>query len=816
MKRRVVITAYSVINDLGKNRFEVEKGIFSGESGLSMQDFEYGDGVTTGPFGAVQNLDEVHPFFEKHHLPYDRCSQLALMAADDCLAESGLDIKNEDPFRLGVSIGTSLGGMRSGDSFHKQWIHDGIKAADDALLKQYPIHAVADVVAMEAGFRGVRNIISTACSASANSLGFAYDYIVNGTHDAILAGGVDPMSRFSFAGFTSLKAIDPSFCRPYSASTGINLAEGAAFFLMEELSHAQARGAKIIAEFMGYGITADAYHQTAPEPGGGGALRAMTNALCLSDIPVRDISYVNGHGTGTHANDSAETNAVLNFFTNRAKDVPLSSTKGATGHCLGAAGSVECAISIMALEKNMAPPTLRFDESVYGGEKAKLDYVPNKAREHKMDVIMSNSFAFGGNNCSIVVARPDYAKDREEKAPDGIVITGAGCVGTGGNSVSELFETFSTLNRRAEAPSFSTKDYNAGHAIVCDEPEWKKLVPLKFLRRTDEVTKLTMASGKQALDSARLVVTRENMNRIGVIYGTGAGPMETIESINRAAETQGITAVNPSSFPNTVLNQAPGTFCLAYLLKGPTSTVSSSTVSFMQAFNYACELLRQDHADAIVVVASDEFNEPLFAGYDKCGLLSRSLLPPLAKGADGILLSKGSVAFVLEKHSHALKRNAAVLASVLGTATCSENCSLIEMDPSGAALKHCLSDAMAQASIEKADLYVSSARGDTLLDQAEEAVIASLPEETHVSVPQALVGTPLGASAGYAVLNALYSFEKGEVTGMPAGDYALREAAGRKLTIGKNTPAEVKTACIAASGFGGTYASVVLGKGDCL
>ena len=138
------------------------------------------------------------------------------------------------------------------------------------------------------------------------------------------------------------------------------------------------------------------------------------------------------------------------------------------------------------------------------------------------------------------------------------------------------------------------------------------------------------------------------------------------------------------------------------------------------------------------------------------------------------------------------------------------------MDPSGAALKHCLSDAMAHASIEKADLYVSSARGDTLLDQAEEAVIASLPEETHVSVPQALVGTPLGASAGYAVLNALYSFEKGEVTGMPAGDYALREAAGRKLTIGKNTPAEVKTACIAASGFGGTYASVVLGKGDCL
>ena len=812
MKRRVVITAFSVINDMGKNRREVEEGIFSGRCGLSMQDFEYGDGVTTGPFGAVHDLDEVHPFFEKYHLPYDRCSQLALMAVDDCLAESGLDLSKEDPYRLGVSIGTSLGGMRSGDEFHRQWIHNGLSAADASYLKQYPIHAVADVVALETGFRGLRNIISTACAASGNSLGFAYDYILDGTHDVILAGGVDPMSRFSFAGFTSLKAIDHDFCRPYSASTGINLAEGAAFFLMEEREHALARGATILAEFLGYGITADAYHQTAPEPGGGGAFRSMTDALRLSGVPLEDISYVNGHGTGTHANDSAESNAVSTFFGERTRDVPLSSTKGATGHCLGAAGSVECAISLMAIQKNMVPPTVHFDTEKYATDK--IDFVPNQARKHPVDVVMSNSFAFGGNNCTIIVSRPDYASDRQETEKEPVVITGMGCVGTGGMSVEELFQTFENRTRRLEEPPFPVENYRSRYIIAADEPDWKKLIPLKFLRRTDRVTKLTMASGRQALESARLTVSRQNMDRIGVIYGTDGGPMETIEAINRAAETQGITAVNPSSFPNTVLNQAPGNFSIAYMLKGATSTISGSTASTLQAFSYACELLQEDHADAIVVVGSDECNEPVFMGHDKVNTLSTTYLPPFAEGADGFVMSQGSVAFVLEKQSAAKRRGAKILATVLGRGTGSSLCSLSTFDPSGDAMKHSVHCAMRSSGLETADLYVSAASGIPDLDKGEAAVISSLPETTLVSAPQALTGTPLGASSGYGILNALYSFEKGEVTGMPEGEYVLNEAVAARMTVGENRKADIRTAVVSAAGFGGNSVSIVLGKGD--
>ena len=169
MKRRVVITGYSVINDLGKNRQAVEEGIFSGKSGITKQKFEFGDGVAEGYYGALNDLTEIHPFFAEHGLHYDRCAQLALMAADDCFRESGLDVAEEDPYRLGVSIGTSLGGMRLGNEFHKQWIRSGIENADAALLPLYPIHSLTDVVAAELHFKGSKNTISTACSASAIS-----------------------------------------------------------------------------------------------------------------------------------------------------------------------------------------------------------------------------------------------------------------------------------------------------------------------------------------------------------------------------------------------------------------------------------------------------------------------------------------------------------------------------------------------------------------------------------------------------------------------------------------------------------------------
>ena len=769
MKKRVVITGYSVLNDMGKNRQEVEEGIFAGRSNISMQDFEYGDGVTTGPYGVIQDLREVDPFFEKEGLPYDRCTQLALMAADGCMRESGLDPEKEDPFRLGVSIGTSLGGMHSGDEFHKQWIGGGLASANEKYLYQYPLHAICDIVAKEHGFRGLKNIISTACSASGTSLGVAYDYIINGSHDAFIAGGVDPYSRFSFAGFTALKAIDKDFCRPYSASTGINLAEGAAFFVLEEYEHAKKRGATIYGEFMGYGITADAYHQTAPEPAGRGALRAMNAALDNSGLDLGQVSYINGHGTGTHANDSAESTSVAAFLGDRVSEVPMSSTKGATGHCLGAAGSVECAISLMALNRDELPPTVRFDENAKPLYNKGIDYIPNRAVKKTTDVVMSNSFAFGGSNCCVVVGS---LKDVDV---EGVIKT---------------------------------------KTIDSQEPEWKKYVPLKFIRRTDEITKYTMAAGREAMNSAKLTVNKANMDRIGVLYGTGTGPMDSIEGVSRAFITRGITAVDPSAFPNTVLNQAPGNFSIAYMLKGPTSTISLSGTAEIVAFQYACELLKNDQADAIIVIGADEANDPMFAGYGKVGMLTKNGEPSLTKGADGLTLSKGAAAFVLEKESCARERGARILATVLAGSCASDNCALSETEADGSGLKHCITEGIEKSAVGVPDLYVCGAPGVPGVDAMEAAVISGLfDDKTALANPQALIGTTPGAAGGYGILSALYAFEKGEVQGMPDGDYETAGSLGDRLPK-ENLAKDVKTAYVSSIGFGGAYAGIVLGKGE--
>ncbi|MBQ7732671.1 MAG: beta-ketoacyl synthase chain length factor [Synergistaceae bacterium] len=387
-------------------------------------------------------------------------------------------------------------------------------------------------------------------------------------------------------------------------------------------------------------------------------------------------------------------------------------------------------------------------------------------------------------------------------------------MGTGGTNPKELFETFEQRLRPFKAiEGFDTSFFTCKSVIACKEPDYKRLVPLKFLKRTDEITKLTMASGKQALDSARIIISKQNTERIGVIYGTGAGPVETLEAINRDATVHGISAVNPASFPNSVLNQAAGNFCIANMLKGPSSTVTGSLASLMQAFFYACELLKNGHADSCVVIASDECNEPLLLGYNKVGLLSSNNLPPLAEGADGMLFSKSSTAFVLEKESAAKSRNAEILASVLSTKCCSDNSELKHVDPEGIELRYCVNEAIKQAGIERTDLYVSSACGIAEFDRAEKALIASLPKETRVSCPQAMLGTPLGASGGYGILNALYSFSSGKVTGMPEGDYTLSQEIALHIKKAENEAADVKTACISSAGFGGTYVSIVLGKG---
>ena len=801
MKKRVAVTGIGVITCLGNNVEEFRRNLFDGKCGISVKEFSFANQKAWGAVGSVGAIGEL-PFFEDNGLIYDRCSHLALIAAKECVDRSNHALDSLDPYRMGIAVGTSLGGMLSGDEFHSQWLRSGLSAADADLLKQYPLHAIADVLALEFGFKGVKNVISTACSAGANSIGYAFDMIQNGRCDLMLAGGVDPMSRFSFAGFRTLKALDHEPCKPYSTSSGINLGEGAAFLLLETFESAMDRKQPILAEVLGYGLSADAYHQTAPDMGGNGAIRAMKSALLNSACTLDDVDYVNGHGTGTSANDFAERKAFRSIFRDHM-NIPLSSIKGSVGHCLGAAGAIEAVATILALQSDSLPPTVNYQNT----EASDINYVPNLSQSRKCDVALSNSFAFGGNNCCLALGKGVSQPPVNVASTcqlDAVVITGIGCLGVGGENIQELALTFDSA-RNCILSDSEILGVDGATAWIGEMPDvnWKAHIPPKFLRRTDVVTKLAMGSGKQALDDSGIRVVRDTMERIGVIYATGTGPLETIERINRGLVLDGVDSVSSSDFPNSVINAAPGNFCIAYSLKGPTSTLSTGGTSFLTALSYAYELLNSRKADAIIVIGADECNEPLVLGIHKAGLLSSSGEAPFSPKADGMVLSQGSVALVLERESDAISQQKRIYATVSGYALTSDHPELGSINHDGQALTECLKRAIHSSGLEHIDVYMSCAGGVPGIDKAEKAAISEVfDSNTTVLNVQTLLGSTAGTVGGYGLLGALHSFLNG-LSGIPRFEHSENAISN----IG-----EIRSACIGTISLGGSYAAVVIEK----
>lgn len=806
---QIVITGYGIISSLGIDKSENRLNVFAGKQGISNYKFSYKDGVVTSPSGVITGELKEHSFFKKYNILPDRASHLALIAADECIKQANIDFSKIDPLRVGIVVGTSLGGMKSADIFHTQWIEQGIEATDSDLIKQYPLHAIADILAAEYGFQGAKVVISTACSSGANAMGFGCDLIKREMYDIVLVGGVDPLSRFSFAGFNALKAIDPNPCRPFSASNGINLGEGAAFFVLESDEYALKRKASIIAEVRGYGISGDAYHPTAPDLSGNGALRSMMAAKVNGTGDIKYITYINGHGTGTSANDSAEKKAWKAFVEGNT-EIPLISNKAALGHCMGAAGAVEIAISIMSIENSQIPPTVNFykEEEKNNGD---INFIPNKALDCQVNGVISNSYAFGGNNCSVLLSKYEKRKIREAEACD-IVITGIGCTGSGGETVEEFFETLTHGTSWIEEIDTTGKDFKTKYVGKMPEITYKKYVKGSTLRRMDTVTKMAMVSGKQALNNSGLRVTPQNCNRIGVIYGTGTGPLETIENVSRKMITEGLNSIDPNAFPNTVLNAAPGQFSIANMLKGPNSTISAGSVSSLSAFIYATELLRNNQADAIIVLSSDEWNEALQIGNERLGLLTKNGALPFAIDASGMILSPGSTAFVLERKDYARERGAKILAQVYGYSMTSDNAPLCSFDPNGTQWSDGMNLARKMSNNMHIDYYASTSYGLPIVDQKELKLMEDmLDKDTLIrSIPR-LIGATSGSLGSYGLLSCIYALEKNEVPNQGDISEGVTEAFHSLLSRTQNKSV-IEYAAVSAASFGGSYTTVIVGK----
>lgn len=330
-----------------------------------------------------------------------RSDLFALVATAEAIADSGLDV-SAAPARIGVALGGTTGGMMAAESCVRDRIEGRLARYRKGRLIGTPISTSADVLAATFGLAGPRLVLSTACSSSANALGIALDWIRLGRADAVIAGGTESLCRTIFAGFNALKAMSPEPCRPFDRRrAGLNLGEGAAIMVIESAAHAAARGARVHARLLGYGTSADAHHLTAPHPEGTGAALAMRRALARAGVDAAAIAYVNAHGTGTPLNDGIEAAAIHAVFGAHTPRVAVSSTKGAVGHTLGAAGAIEGLATVVALRDGFLPPTVNLDDP---DPACDLD-LPRTSRETRVDYALSNSYGFGGNNTSVVFGR---------------------------------------------------------------------------------------------------------------------------------------------------------------------------------------------------------------------------------------------------------------------------------------------------------------------------------------------------------------------------------------------------------------------------
>ncbi len=409
-KNRVVITGMGVVSPVGTGIEKFWKSLIDGKSGIrpiTQFDAALFDSRISGD---VIDYDPAQHFNSKDARNFSRFIQLGLVASKEALADAKLDIPNLDAHRIGVLIGSGIGSIRSAEEEYAKYLEKGPSRISPFFIPKMIINEASGQVSIMSGAKGPCTCVVTACATAANSIGDAFRMIQYGEVDAMIAGGTESATTIlGVGGFCALKALSKRNDAPEKASRpfdlhrdGFVMGEGAGVVILESLAHAKKRGAKIYAELCGYGRTADAYHTTAPEEGGEGAVRAMVQAMKDAGVTPQDISYINAHGTSTYLNDKVETIAIKKTFLSHAKKVPISSTKSMTGHLLGAAGAVELQACVLAIRDNIVPPTINLDTP---DPECDLDYVPHVARKLKVDICLSNSLGFGGHNATLIVKR---------------------------------------------------------------------------------------------------------------------------------------------------------------------------------------------------------------------------------------------------------------------------------------------------------------------------------------------------------------------------------------------------------------------------
>ena len=759
---RVVVTGMGAINGQGANLDEYWEGVRAGRVAIREVEHLPMDGYRTKLGGEVRS----DPTPENEYLNpggfHDRAIDFTMKAAEEAMERCGVGTDGVPAERWGVVVGTCNAGLLAGEEWYRRRREGG--DPDPKLLLLVEPQAISEALSGAFGLKGPVLSVDTACAASANAIGYGAELIRLGQADAVLTGGSDAFSDILISGFNCLESLSPEPAAPYSIDRkGLSLGEGSGMLVLMREDVAREKGAPILAEVAGYGLSADGYHPTAPHPEGKGAARAIQTGLRQAGISPDQVDYVNSHGTGTAKNDTAETAATkAGLGEEAAYNVAVSSTKSMIGHLLGGAGAAEAIVTVKAIENQVAPPTANFTEA---DPDCDLDYVPNEAREMKIDVAVSNNFAFGGANASITFLKPGV---RDEAPPaidaDRVVITGVGSLTAAGSDLGALWEAYRS----------GTETWADEESVRVGRVELKAgdyLSP-KERKRVDRLGLFSIISSKLALEDAGIEVSDENRNRIGVILGTGVGPMESMEEFSAGVIEDGAAGANPAVFPNTVYNAAGGQVALKVGLLGSATTVTAGHAAGASSLCYGYDLTSRDHADAILCLGADAITDTVLAGYRELGVL----------GDDGFALAEAGLALIVERLGKATERDARIYGEVLGYAISSDARGVGRIDPEGEGIERAMVAAMERAGLGSGDIAAvwASQCGLKVADEAEaKAIERVLGDGATVIAPKLKLGEPMGAGASLNMALALRGWEEGDEEASPRGPIIVNS-----LTLG--------------------------------
>lgn len=847
-ERRVVVSGMGAVTAIGRNLPEMWQAVTSGRHGFSEVERIDMTGYMTRIAGEIKG--DLSASLGEAFAGIDRVMQLAVTAAKEALQDAGWDAGM--PERSGCVIGTCLGGMNSWQRWVKQRSEG--KQADPMLWEQMRFNGIAEGLAACFGISGPLLTISTACAAGGNAIGYAADLIRRGKADVVLAGGADALSEIAVAGFHSLQSLASEPCKPYSADrSGLTLGEGAGMLVLESEEHARRRSARIYAEILHYALSSDGYHPTAPHPEGEGAGRAIAQAVAKSGLAPEQIQYINGHGTGTPKNDSAETKSIIRALgETAAANLHVSSTKSMIGHLLGAAGAVEGIVTILALYHGIIPPTVNFTSADH---ECTLHYTPCQAAAYPdLTYALSNNFAFGGNNCCIAfrryreeeadsmplhslhrasggaakpgavelaVVKPatvepaaaeltaveSIAEELEEAASEErIVITGLAQIGSAGASLEDFWEA---LQLPAGTLPVECLDVS-GMAVRLHRLhgyDSARYLSRKETRRMDLFCKLTISVTMDALKHSGLAVDEMGAARIGMIVGTANGPMESLENFYLPVLQEGASGANPGIFPNTVFNQAAGQTAVYTRILGPSSTVIDGHASFAAAVCKACDHLRNGDAQAMVAIGVDTLTPLLAQGYSDSMGRVLAAQPAAADSVDAAFpyrLGEGAATVVLETLSSARARDARIYGEIRGWGMAYHPASSQDPEGEAAAAERAMREALTCGSLSTADIdaVFTACVGLAPFDRGERKALAQLfgAAAPRLASCKPIIGEAMGAAAGYQLLAGVMAFERRQMPVLTAGFRTSMQAA------------EPRHILINACSMTGSYTSIALSK----